>query len=127
MAESNDFDEDRALSRRLERLRSDLQARTDVQSVDPQARVSGGRRDSSGMALGLRAGSEFVAAIIVGGAIGWGLDRLLSTKPLFLIVFFLLGTVAGVWNVVRATKPLPRAGAADKDGAPKRADDDEDE
>jgi ATP synthase protein I len=59
----------------------------------------------SGMAMGLRAGSEFVAAILVGGAIGWGLDWALRTKPAFTIVFFLLGVAAGVWNVIRATSP----------------------
>jgi F0F1-type ATP synthase assembly protein I len=57
------------------------------------------------MSMGLRAGSEFVAAILVGGAIGWGLDWLFHTKPLFTIVFFLLGVVAGVMNVIRATSP----------------------
>src|SRR5277367_2587583 len=44
-------------------------------------------------------------AILVGGAIGWGLDWALKTKPAFTIVFFLLGVVAGVWNVIRATSP----------------------
>jgi ATP synthase protein I len=57
------------------------------------------------MALGLRAASEFVAAIIVGGLIGWGLDAWLGTKPAFLIAFFFLGVAAGVVNVIRATSP----------------------
>jgi ATP synthase protein I len=55
--------------------------------------------------MGLRAGSEFVAAIILGGAIGWGLDWVLHSKPAFTIVFFLLGAAAGVWSVMRATSP----------------------
>ena len=59
----------------------------------------------SGMAMGLRAGSEFVAAILGGGAIGWGLDWALRTKPVFTIVFFLIGVAAGVLNVIRATSP----------------------
>jgi ATP synthase protein I len=33
---------------------------------------------------------------------GWGFDRLLSTSPFGLIVFVLLGFVAGVVNVVRS-------------------------
>ncbi len=63
--------------------------------------------DSTGaaMSMGLRAGSEFVAAILVGGAIGYALDWALHTKPLFIILFFLLGVAAGVWNVIRATSP----------------------
>ena len=39
-------------------------------------------KGDSGMSLGMRAGSEFVSAIIVGAGIGWGLDRLLGTNPL---------------------------------------------
>ena len=57
------------------------------------------------MSMGLQAGSEFIAAILVGGAIGWGLDWLLHSKPAFTILFFLLGVAAGVWNVIRATSP----------------------
>ena len=57
------------------------------------------------MSLGLRAGSEFVSAVIVGLGIGWVLDRALGTNPAFLIVFFLLGVAAGVWNVIRLTSP----------------------
>jgi ATP synthase protein I len=40
--------------------------------------------------------------------IGWGFDRLLSTSPFGLIVFFLLGFVAGVVNVVRSAGVVPR-------------------
>jgi ATP synthase protein I len=43
-----------------------------------------------------------VAGVVVGALIGWGFDRLLSTSPFGLIVFLLLGFVAGVVNVVRS-------------------------
>ena len=59
----------------------------------------------SAMSLGLRAGSEFVSAVIVGLGIGWVIDRGLGTNPAFLIVFFLVGVAAGVWNVIRLTSP----------------------
>lgn len=54
------------------------------------------------MAIGLRLSSELVAGVVVGAAIGWGFDRLLSTSPFGLIVFLLLGFTAGVVNVVRS-------------------------
>ena len=54
------------------------------------------------MAIGLRLSSELVAGVLVGAALGWGFDRLLSTSPWGLIVFLLLGFVAGVVNVMRA-------------------------
>jgi F0F1-type ATP synthase assembly protein I len=57
---------------------------------------------ASAMAVGLRLSSELVAGVLVGAALGWGFDRLLSTSPWGLIVFLLLGFVAGVVNVMRA-------------------------
>ncbi len=76
------------------------------------------------MSLGMRAGSEFVSAIVVGAGIGWGIDRLFGTNPLFLVLFFFIGVAAGVWNVIRLTSPkgggsgqdsrLSHAEAADK-------------
>src|ERR1700731_3229624 len=38
---------------------------------------------------------------------GWGFDRLLSTSPFGLIVFFLLGFAAGVLNVIRSAGVAP--------------------
>ena len=59
------------------------------------------------MARGLRISSELIASVVVGALIGWGFDRLLSTSPWGLIVFFLLGFVAGVFNVVRSVSVTP--------------------
>ena len=59
------------------------------------------------MARALRLSSELVAGVLVGAVIGWGIDRLLSTSPFGLIVFFLLGFVAGIVNVVRSAGVAP--------------------
>ena len=59
------------------------------------------------MARGFRLSSELVAGVLVGAAIGWGLDRLLSISPWGLIVFLLLGFAAGVINVMRAAGVAP--------------------
>jgi len=58
--------------------------------------------DPSAMARGFRLSTEFVAAIVVGAAIGWLLDRWLGISPWGMIVFLLLGFAAGVLNVMRA-------------------------
>jgi ATP synthase protein I len=55
----------------------------------------------SAMGIGMRVGVELVSALIVGVAIGWGLDRWLHTSPALLVVFLLLGGAAGVANVWR--------------------------
>jgi len=56
---------------------------------------------ASAMAVGLRLSSELVAGVLVGAGLGWGFDRLLSTSPWGLIIFLLLGFIAGVLNVMR--------------------------
>jgi ATP synthase protein I len=43
--------------------------------------------------------------VIIGLGIGWVLDRALGTNPALLIVFFLIGVAAGIWNVIRLTSP----------------------
>ncbi len=60
------------------------------------------------MARGFRLSSELIAGVVVGAAIGWGIDYLLSTSPFGLIVFFLLGFVAGLVNLVRSAGVVPR-------------------
>jgi ATP synthase protein I len=99
-------DDERALRVRLDALSGKLKAQRPEAAASPRANSPKPPDNlASGMSMGLRAGSEFVAAILVGGAIGWGLDWALKTKPAFTIVFFLLGVAAGVWNVIRATSP----------------------
>jgi ATP synthase protein I len=66
-----------------------------------------------------RFATELVAALVVGGGLGWGVDWLLGrfglhTKPVFLIVFFVLGAAAGIRNVMRAASEL-NARMASKD------------
>jgi ATP synthase protein I len=58
--------------------------------------------------VAFRIGVELVAALAVGGGIGWLLDRWFGTLPLFLIVFFVLGAIAGLLNVFRAAKEMNR-------------------
>ncbi|MFI5022302.1 MAG: AtpZ/AtpI family protein [Alphaproteobacteria bacterium] len=63
---------------------------------------------ASASALGFawRVGIELVSALVVGVAIGYLLDRWLGTKPWLLIVFFVLGSAAGLLNVFRLTSGL---------------------
>jgi ATP synthase protein I len=65
---------------------------------------------------------ELVVGGVVGAAMGWGLDELFGTLPLFLIVFILLGFVAGIRTVMRSAEELRKqqaaAAADEKDGTP---------
>jgi ATP synthase protein I len=92
---------------RLARLRGSLdRARATRETERPApAPTPNQAKGDAGMSLAMRAGSEFVSATVVGAGIGWGLDRLSGTNPLFLILFFFIGVAAGVWNVIRLTSP----------------------
>ncbi|MEO5365969.1 MAG: AtpZ/AtpI family protein [Magnetococcus sp. WYHC-3] len=60
----------------------------------------------SGMGQALRMGSDLVAAVIVGGGIGYGLDRWLGSSPWMTLLFFLLGAVAGFRNLYRSASRM---------------------
>lgn len=74
-------------------------------------RRSAGSDKFSGAALAWRMVTELVVGVLLGSAIGWGLDTLAGTMPLFLVVFLLLGFAAGVRTMMRsATEVNRRAG-----------------
>jgi ATP synthase protein I len=87
-----------SLDHRLSEIRGSRKIRTD----QPGDGSGDGAAKASAMALGFRLSSELIAGVVVGALIGWGFDRLLSTSPFGLIVFVLLGFVAGVVNVIRS-------------------------
>ena len=56
-------------------------------------------------------GIEMGAALVVGMAIGWFLDRTFGTKPWCLVIFTAFGIVAGFRNMIVAA----RKAAAEED------------
>lgn len=53
-------------------------------------------------------GFSFVLAVLIGALAGYGLDRLFGFEkyPVFFLLFFAMGVVAGILNVFRAAKKL---------------------
>jgi len=93
-----------SLDHRLSEIRDSRKIRTG-QSGNEQDTA---QARASAMAVGLRLSSELVAGVLVGAALGWGFDRLLSTSPWGLIVFLLLGFTAGVINVMRSAAMMAK-------------------
>ncbi|MYZ47704.1 AtpZ/AtpI family protein [Propylenella binzhouense] len=108
---------DSDLARRLDRLSQSLRAeRADRTEAARPARSSG-----SDYAVAFRLASEFVAGVLVGAALGWGLDMLAGTGPWGMIVFLMLGFAAGVLNVLRSAgriKTGPGSPGAGSGGEP---------
>ena len=57
---------------------------------------------TGGMALAGRVTTELIAGVVVGTFIGWAFDNWLDTTPTLMVVFFFLGSAAGMMNVWRA-------------------------
>jgi ATP synthase protein I len=100
-----DPDDDKALKARLDRLSGELdKARIEPPPFAPP--IPGmSKADRAAMSLAVRATSEIVAGVAVGAVFGVGLDWLLRTRAVFLILFALLGVAAGIANVIRAVRP----------------------
>ena len=96
----------------------DLQARID------KARGAEGIREGrassaatpSGLGVALRLSSELVAGVVVGGGLGWFVDRTFETSPFGLMALILIGFAAGTLNLVRAAaRPKQLEMASEKD------------
>ena len=97
-----------ALSKRA----SDIGSKIDTakQRHSGPKHVDAGQGDA--MARGFKISAEQIGGVVVGGGLGWILDKWLGTFPALFILFFLLGSAAGILNIVRQaqrekTPPAP--------------------
>ena len=60
------------------------------------------------MGSAFKLGTELVAAVAVGTIIGFILDSWFDTKPWLIIIFFFLGTAAGILNVIRTANRMQK-------------------
>ena len=66
-----------SLDQRLSEIRDSRKAETDQTGTEGED----GAARASAMARGFQLSSELIAGVVVGAAIGWGFDKLLSTSP----------------------------------------------
>jgi ATP synthase protein I len=57
---------------------------------------------------------ELVAGLMIGFVIGYGLDTLFGTMPVFLVIFTLLGFAAGVQTMVRSAREIQKVTEAEE-------------
>jgi ATP synthase protein I len=82
----------------------DLGRRIDaVRGQHPEAKPA---QPSGRLNVVYRLSTEFVAAVFVGLAMGWGFDYVTGLKPLGIIAFSVLGIAAAFYSVVRAMRQL---------------------
>ena len=66
------------------------------------------KTNSSNLGSAFKISTEFVAAVVVGSIMGFILDNLFGTKPWLIIIFFIIGVIAGMLNVIRSAKLMQR-------------------
>ena len=60
------------------------------------------------MGNAFKLGTELVAAVGVGTIIGFILDSWFGTKPWLIIIFFFIGSAAGMLNVIRTANRIQK-------------------
>ena len=62
----------------------------------------------SGIGQAFKMSTELVSAVAVGTIIGFILDKWFGTKPWLILIFFFVGVIAGIMNVIRSAKKLQK-------------------
>ena len=70
--------------------------------------LSDSEKRGSFMGSAFKLGTELVAAVAVGTIIGFILDTWFDTKPWLMIIFFFLGSAAGMLNVIRTANRMQK-------------------
>ncbi|PHR61714.1 MAG: F0F1 ATP synthase assembly protein I [Robiginitomaculum sp.] len=83
----------------LEALGKKVKAAQDAHSPEIE-------EDRTNWAVGVRYASEFSAAVIVGGALGWCFDYFVGSIPWGMLVGIILGFTAGTRNIVRLAREM---------------------
>lgn len=96
-----------------------------LKSRRPPAGESPGKTPQSDYGPAFQFAAELVVGVVVGGGLGWVLDRQFGTAPWLMIVLVILGFAAGLLSVVRAARKAQAANEPQQRAAPSINDDDE--
>lgn len=99
MSENEPTNRLRDLDTRLRQIREEEREKTEQAEASPRGAMSG-------LGVAMRIGTELVGGLIAGLGIGYMLDRWLGTTPWLLVVFFFLGSAAGILNVYRSASRM---------------------
>ena len=66
------------------------------------------KQSSSPIGTAFKLSTELVSAVAVGTIIGFILDKTFGTKPWLILIFFFVGVVAGITNVIKSAKNMQK-------------------
>ena len=64
------------------------------------------KKDPKGIGIGMKISLDLISPIVVGVLIGLGFDKIFSTKPLFFLIFLLLGIITGFISIIKSMRSL---------------------
>ena len=70
--------------------------------------LSSNKKPSSSIGTAFKMSTELVSAVAVGTIIGFILDKTFGTKPWLILIFFFVGVIAGITNVIRSAKKMQK-------------------
>ena len=65
-------------------------------------------QDASPIGTAFKLSTELVSAVAVGTIIGFILDKTFGTKPWLILIFFFVGVIAGITNVIKSAKNMQK-------------------
>jgi ATP synthase protein I len=115
MADRRTPDEEAAMTQRLKALGErigEAGVRREQQAHELREQEMETQTRASNLARGFQLSGEFVAGVLLGGAIGWAIDYFAGISPWGLIVGLLLGFAAGTLNVMRSAGVVAPQGSS---------------
>ena len=64
------------------------------------------KHNTSPIGSAFKLSTELISAVAVGTIIGFILDKTFGTKPWLILIFFFVGVIAGISNVIRSAKKM---------------------
>ena len=62
----------------------------------------------SSIGTAFKLSTELISAVAVGTIIGFILDNTFGTKPWLILIFFFVGVIAGITNVIKSAKNMQK-------------------
>ena len=66
------------------------------------------KHNTSPIGSAFKLSTELISAVAVGAIIGFILDKTFGTKPWLILIFFFVGVIAGIMNVIRSAKNMQK-------------------
>ena len=87
-----------SLKTRLEIAKSKISKRNLYKDKEPPSSIG----------TAFKLSTELVAHVVVGTIIGFILDTTFGTKPWLILIFFFIGVIAGIVNVIKSAKSMQK-------------------